>query len=112
MTTFRSNEEIGMLLKGLRIKSGLTQVTTAMAADIDTQTLKNIEAGTRGLTIREILFFADLFDIRTDHILRFASPDDEVLKVSSKNDAEVNQAIETFQECIDDYFGIKAITGN
>lgn len=110
MTGFRSDIEIGQVVKDLRTGAGLNQEELAGSAGIDQPTLSRIERGERAITAREVVLFSEMLGVDTDEILREGAVESELLL---RGDEQANDAVarcaELFNECIDDYFGLKAL---
>ena len=105
MSEFRANDEIGRVLKDLRTHAGLLQDELAQVADIEQPALSQIEHGERAITAREVVLFSDFLGVDSDYILRRDVASTEVLL----GDEAVRQCMSIFGECIDDYFGLKAL---
>ena len=110
MSGFRSDAEIGQVLKDLRNQADLKQSELAQAAEIEQPILSRIERGERAITAREVLLFSDFLGVDPDRILRKEVATTEILlRAAEEGDEAVRQCVAIFDECIDDYFGLKAL---
>jgi len=104
----RTTEEIIPALIQLRLDAGLSLEMLAEKAEIEASTLSLIETGERALTVREIINLAAALDVSTDAILRDDPPGFSAEFLAAADDS-TRDCIAVFDECIDDYFGLRAL---
>jgi len=99
--------EIGGRLKACRLAKGMTQEYLSEKVDIGTQSLSNIECGTRFFSIDVLLKLIDVLDVSADYILtgkhNINNPiTDALASMSPKDAARMEQIILLFQEAINE----------
>jgi transcriptional regulator with XRE-family HTH domain len=108
MTEFRTGEEIGEFLRGLREERGLTQGDIAEALDLDKTAISKIERGARSLTAKELITLADYYTIPSDAIV-CREPEAVFLRGGDAEPEGVKRSLEIFRACIEDYLGLEAL---
>lgn len=76
----KTGEELKTRVKNLRIKAALTQVALATMADLSVQTIKDIEAGRRGIGYDSIKKLSGAFGISIEELTGEASPEPKVIR--------------------------------
>jgi len=99
--------EIGGRLRTCRLAKGMTQERLSEKVGIETQSLSNIECGTRFFSIDVLLKIMDVLDVSADYILagkhNVKNPITKALeKMTPKNAARMEQIILLFQEAINE----------
>lgn len=108
--TYRSNEELGRRLAGLREARGLSQVDVAEQLSYSPPVLSRIESGQRGLGAGEALEFADFFGVSVESILR--DEEEGVLMLRAEVDSpEVRAALTEFDRDIENLLDLRAAVG-
>lgn len=103
---YRSGEEIGACITGLREERGLAQASLAQELELDPSVLCRIEKGERGLGAGEVMRIADFFGVSVDSILR-AEDGAFVLRADVDND-DVRRALAKFDRDIDAFLSFEA----
>ena len=71
-----SNEEIGLRIRSLREKQGLTRERLAEKADISVQFLADIEKGRKSMSVTTLRMLATALTVTTDTVI-YGIPSDE-----------------------------------
>jgi transcriptional regulator with XRE-family HTH domain len=105
--------EIGERCKDLREAARLTQAQIGEALGVDQPTVSKIERGDRSLAARDILALSEYLGVPSAQILTRDDASRYVLLRSGDAQHEkVDACLALFQECIDDYFGVRALAGD
>jgi transcriptional regulator with XRE-family HTH domain len=108
MADFRTSEEVGEFLRGLREDRGLTQTDIAEVLDLDKTAISKIERGTRSLTAKELIEVADYYTVPSDAIVCRES-EGVFLRGGDADPEGVRRSLDIFRECIEDYLGLEAL---
>ena len=66
------SQNLGALVKSLRISQGLTQEEVAKALDVTPGYISNVENGRNLMTLRMLIYYADLTNVSVDYLARGA----------------------------------------
>jgi transcriptional regulator with XRE-family HTH domain len=108
VSEFRTQEEIGGVLREFRDEAGLTQGDVAALLDVDQATVSRIESGARALTARELVVLADEYAVSADSILRREEVP-VLLRAGDSASEGTRRSLDAFRECIEDYLGLASM---
>ena len=114
MMEYLSEIEIGVRCRDLREQAGLTQAEIGTAIGLDQSAVSRIELGERTLSARDIALLSDALGTTVSRILSDPAGTGRkvLLRANDATDTDIVESIARFQECIDDYEGVLALSGS
>ncbi len=107
-----SEKEFGERVRQLREQAGMSQAALGAQLGIDQSGISRLEDGLRTVTARELVSIGDAFHVS---LAQLVEPDGQkvpaLLRAGAADVKEVAESLKVFAECIDQYHGVKALSG-
>jgi transcriptional regulator with XRE-family HTH domain len=105
-----TDRDLGSRIRGLREQRQITQAALGKALDIDQSAVSRIEDGTRSLTATEVAAATSALGVTIDALLERESTVPALLRAGDSDDEAIRDSLRIFSECIDEYWGIEALS--
>jgi transcriptional regulator with XRE-family HTH domain len=106
-----TDKELGARIKALREQRHITQAGLGEALGLDQSAVSRIEDGARSLTAGELAAASSALGVTIDVLLEQEETVPALLRGGECDDEAVHESLRIFSECIDDYWGIEALSG-
>ncbi len=107
-----SDKEFGERIRQLREQAGLSQAALGARLGIDQSGISRLEDGLRTVTARELVSIGDVFRVSLAQLVESDGQNvPALLRAGAADDADVAESLRVFAECIDQYHGVKALSG-
>jgi transcriptional regulator with XRE-family HTH domain len=108
MSEYRSQEEVGALVRELRESAGLTQSELGEVVGLDQSAVARLEKGQRTISALQLVQLAERFGVQEDTILK-REESLALLRAGDADDESVRRSLDEFRSCIEDFFGVDAL---
>ncbi len=93
-----NNDAIGKRIRDARIAKGLTQEQFADIVNKQTNTIKAIEYGERGMSLQTLLDISEVLGISSDFILKGKYPDEDVSETRKTYIDSINTTVQNMTD--------------